>query len=137
MKRMSSYTEVELGNFTNNEIKELVEYELAFTPDDETLKDIIKDIQEGKYINPFKKDKYIGLKIGLTVFGSYIVVMNLGVGQFVPTIPVLSDVTPMIGYVKNPIGDDDFRLLSHRDFNRFNPLQCKNKIGDYCVGHNL
>ena len=133
---MSSYTDNELGNFTNNEIKELVEYELTFTPDDQDLKNIIQDIQEGKYVNPCKKDKFKGVKIGLTIFGSYILIMNFGVGHFVPTIPILSDVTPMIGFIKTP-GGDDFRVLSHRVFNRFNPLQCKTKIGKYCVGINF
>ena len=133
---MSSYTDNELGNFTNNEIKELIEYELTFTPEDEDLKNIIRDIQDGKYVNPFKKDKFTGVKLGLTIFGSYIIVMNIGVGQLVPTIPILSDITPMIGYISTP-GGDDFRLLSHRDFNRFNPLQCENKTGEYCMGYNL
>jgi len=140
-RRISEYTKQELGDMTNQEIKALVEYELTFNVHDsftiereKDLKGIISDIESGTYLNPYKKESGGFLKGLVFMFGVYVVGMNLGVGQFVPTIPILSDITPMVSLVKPLIGDSHLKVLSHSDFNEINPHFC-NKLGNtgYCV----
>ena len=135
-RRISEYTKQELGDMTNQEIKALVEYELTFnnSEQEKDLKGIISDIESGTYLNPYKKESGGFLKGLVFWFGVYVVVMNLGVGHFVPTIPILSDITPMVSLVKPLIGDSQLKVLSHSDFNEINPNFC-NKLGDtgYCV----
>ena len=70
----------------------------------------------------------------LPLFAVYVGVMNVGIGQIVPTIPILSDLTPMVSFVqqKNMFTkqtSSDFRLMSHRDFNKLNPVFCQ-KFGN-------
>jgi len=140
-RRISEYTKQELGDMTNQEIKALVEYELTFNVHDsftiereKDLKGIISDIESGTYLNPYKKESGGFLKGLVFMFGVYVVGMNLGVGHYVPTIPILSDITPMVSLVKPAIGDSQLKVLSHSDFNEINPHFC-NKLGNtgYCV----
>ena len=119
--RISTYTEKELGNFTNNEIKSLVQHELTFDGDNEAPKQVIVDIEQGTYVNPFKTEKTNIFKTNiltpaLLAVGGWVVFVNLIPG--VPNIPLLSDITPVISHAEYLNGESDFRIVSHRELNR-------------------
>ena len=114
--RISTYTKQELGNFTNNEIKSLVQHELTFDSDNEALKQIIVDLEEGTYVNPFKTQKFNIFIPLLAAVTGWVVCVNLIPG--VPTVPVLSDITPVISQAQYLNGDSEFRVVSHHELNR-------------------
>ena len=114
--RISTYTKKELGNFTNNEIKQLVQFELNFDSDNEKLKQIIVDIENGNYVNPYKPVKFnpfipvASLMVGWTLMANII--------PGLPTVPVLSDITPVISEARYLNGDTETRVVSHRQLNQ-------------------
>ena len=70
----------------------------------------------------------------LPLFAVYVGVMNVGIGEIVPTIPILSDLTPMVTQVqqKNFLGGKtttDWRVMTHREYNKINPNFCQ-KLGN-------
>ena len=69
-----------------------------------------------------------------SVYAAYVGAMNIAIGDIVPTIPILSDLTPMVTEVqqKNLLGGKtttDWRVMSHREFNKLNPNFCQ-KFGN-------
>ena len=136
-RRLVDYTLGEMGAMTNQEILTILENELQYTDEMtesecEGIKDDIKAIKDGTYRNPGKKQIAWGNYLVLGAI--YVGVMNIGVGQIVPTIPILSDLTPMVTFVQQQNmftkqTSSDFRLMSHREFNKLNPNFCQ-KFGN-------
>ena len=69
-----------------------------------------------------------------SVAAAYVGAMNIAIGEFVPTIPILSDLTPMVTEVqqRNFLSGkttSDWRVMTHREFNKLNPNFCQ-KLGN-------
>ena len=68
------------------------------------------------------------------VYAAHVGAMNIAIGEFVPTIPILSDLTPMVTEVqqKNFLSGkttSDWRVMTHREYNKINPNFCQ-KLGN-------
>jgi len=132
-RRLLDYTLAEIGDMTNQEVLTVLENELQY-PDEMTeaeykaIKDDIKAIKDGTYRNPCKKAEPNAWGKYLVLGALYVGVMNLGLAHFVPTIPILSDLTPIVGVAVDPFTNEtssDHRIMSHREFNRHNPRFCE------------
>jgi len=122
MNRWSTYTENELRNFTNNEMKELCELELTFTPNDSELKETIEEIREGKYRNPYRQNRF-DIRFSLVISLYVLFVFS---SEYIPTIPFLSDIILIPKEYRHSSKDIEYRIISHRDFNETNPRYCRN-----------
>lgn len=146
MKDLSEFTEEELNKLPVSEYAKLLEKELqkeGKTKEEiKWIKETISDIEKGKITGTAGKSQenpwhwYDNTRWGYVIF--YLIFMSSPLGGLVPTIPLLSDITPVIIEVKTEgVISSEWRIVTHRESNKINPLYCENSDGTYCYDTNF
>lgn len=124
MKRISEYSDGELKDMTNQEVKVVVEYELTLDPENQEYKQIVSDIEGGTYLNPYKHtssmrpSKAVGV-IALCLWGGVNILtanlLSLG-GGTTYNIPIISSITPVLAYMRYGNGEESLEVMSQSEF---------------------